>query len=86
MPLRYFYFGIMFHRTGSFTAANTELRAKALRALYGSKGNLVKDALSHSAPNILFDFLIKSCLAFLGIPSSKSFSPNTTSPLIFLKI
>ena len=44
---KYCYLGIIFHRNGSFTAANTELRAKALRALYGLKGNIVKDALSH---------------------------------------
>ena len=56
------YLGIIFHRNGSFTAANTELRAKALRALFGLKGNIVKDALSHCALNILFDSLIKPIL------------------------
>ena len=31
-------------------------------------------------------FMSRSCWAFLGIPTSQSFSPNATSPLIFLKI
>ena len=61
---KYCYLGIIFHRNGSFTAANTELRAKALRALYGLKGNIVKDALSHRALNILFDSLIKPILLY----------------------
>ena len=61
---KYCYLGIIFHRNGSFTAANTELRAKALRALYGLKGNIVKDALSHRSLNILFDSLIKPILLY----------------------
>ena len=61
---KYCYLGIIFHRNGSFTAANTELRAKALRALYGLKGKIVKDALSHRALNILFDSLIKPILFY----------------------
>ena len=61
---QYCYLGIVFHRSGSFTAANNELRAKALRALYGMKGNIIKDCLSHKARNILFDTLVKPVLLY----------------------
>ncbi|KAL5264769.1 hypothetical protein ACHWQZ_G005741 [Mnemiopsis leidyi] len=44
--------------------ANAELRAKALRALYGLKGNIIKDALSHKSICILFDSLIKPILLY----------------------
>ena len=60
----YCYLGIVFHQNGTFTAANAELRAKALRALYGLKGNIVKDALSHKSLCILFDSLIKPILLY----------------------
>ena len=49
---KYCYLVIIFYRNGSFTAANNELRAKVVRALYGLKDNTVKDALSHRALNI----------------------------------
>ena len=58
------YLGIIFHRNRSFMAANTELRVKALRALYDLKGNIVKDTLSKRALNILFDSLIKPILLY----------------------
>ena len=54
----------MFHRNRSFMAANTELRVKALSALYDIKGNKVKDTLSNRALNILFDSLIKPILLY----------------------
>ena len=60
----YFYLGIVFHQNGTFSAANAELRAKALRALYGLKGNIIKDALSHKSICILFDSLIKPILLY----------------------
>ena len=60
----YCYLGIVFHQNGSFTAANAELRAKALRALYGLKGSIIKDALSQKSLCILFDSLIKPILLY----------------------
>ncbi|KAL5263169.1 hypothetical protein ACHWQZ_G008544 [Mnemiopsis leidyi] len=60
----YCYLGIVFHQNGTFSAANAELRAKALRALYGLKGNIIKDALSHKSICILFDSLIKPILLY----------------------
>ena len=45
---KYCYLGIIFHSNGTFTAANTELRAKALRALYSLKSKITKDALLSS--------------------------------------
>ncbi len=61
---KYCYLGIIFHRDGTFTAANAELRANALRALYGLKQQIVKDALSIRSINILFDSLIKPALLY----------------------
>ena len=61
---KYCYLGIIFHRNGSFTSANTELRAKALHAFYSLKSKIIKDALSHKALNILFDALIKPILLY----------------------
>ena len=61
---KYCYLGIIFHQNGSFSMANNELRAKALRAFFGLKGKIIKDSLSHKAKNILFDTLIKSILLY----------------------
>ena len=61
---KYCYLGITFHRNGSFSTANNELRAKALRALYGLKNSIIKDSLSHHAKNTLFDTLIKPILLY----------------------
>ena len=61
---KYCYLGIIFHSNGSFAAANTELRAKAMRALYGLKGGIIKDALSPRSLFILFDSLIKPILLY----------------------
>ena len=61
---KYCYLGIIFHSNGSFAAANTELRAKALRALYGLKGGIMKDALSPRSLYTLFDSLIKPILLY----------------------
>ena len=61
---KYCYLGIMFHQNGSFTTANAELRAKALRGLHGMKHNIVKDSLSFRAINTLFDALVKPILLY----------------------
>ena len=61
---KYCYLGIIFHRNGSFTAANTELRAKALRALFSLKSKIIKDSLSLKAISTLFDSLIKPILLY----------------------
>ena len=61
---KYCYLGVIFHSDGSNAAANTELRAKALRALYGLKGGIIKDALSPRSLFILFDSLIKPILLY----------------------
>ena len=61
---KYCYLGIMFHQNGSFTTANSELRAKALRALFGLKGKIIKDSLSFKSINTLFDALVKPILLY----------------------
>ena len=53
---KYCYLGIIFHSNGSFTAANTELRAKALRALYGLKGSITKNKGCTLTPIIIYPF------------------------------
>ena len=60
----YCYLGIIFHKSGTFRAANAELRAKALRALYGLKGNIIKNALSYKSLISLFDCLVKPILLY----------------------
>ena len=61
---KYCYLGIMFDKSGSFTTANSELRAKALRALYGLKNNIVKTSLSYKSTTTLFDTLVKPVLLY----------------------
>ena len=61
---KYCYLGIIFDQNGNFSAANNELRAKALRALYGLKNNIIKDSLSHKSKMILFDTLVKPVLLY----------------------
>ena len=71
----YCYLGIMFHKNGTFTTANAELRAKALRALYSLKGSIMKDSLSHRSLVMLFDSLIKPILLYgcqILVPYSKT--------------
>ena len=90
---RYCYLGIVFHKNGSFSAANTELRSKALRALYGLKNTIIKDALSYKSLNILFDSLIKPILLYgcqVICPHSKTMGylsklDHRNSPVNFLK-
>ena len=55
----YCYLGIVFHKSGNFKIATNELRKKSLRALFGLKRNIVKNALSIKSLFILFDSLIK---------------------------
>ena len=61
---KYCYLGILFDRNGSFTSANSELRAKALRGFYGLKNNIIKDSLSFKSTSTLFDTLIKPILLY----------------------
>ena len=49
----------MFDKSGSFTTANSELRAKALRALYS-----LKSSLSYKSITTLFDTLVKLVLLY----------------------
>ena len=61
---KYSYLGIIFDRNGTFTAANAELRAKSLRALYSLKNNIIKDSLSYKSIITLFDTLVKPVLLY----------------------
>lgn len=54
----------MFDRNVSFSTANSELRAKALRALYGLKNSIVKNSLSYKSISTLFDALVKPVLLY----------------------
>ena len=62
--IKYCYLGIMFDRNGTFSTANTELRAKALRGFFSLKKNFIKDSLSFKSTTILFDTLIKPILLY----------------------
>ena len=90
---RYCYLGIIFDQNGSFSAANTELRSKALRALYSLKNNIQKDSLSFKSKSILFDTLVKPVLLYgcqIIAPHNKTMNylsnlNDQTSPEHFLK-
>ena len=66
---KYCYLGIVFDKYGSFTKANSELRSKALRALYGLKGKISKPSLSHKSLTILFDTLVKPVRFYMAVKS-----------------
>ena len=55
----YCYLGIEIHKNGRFSYAKTELRKKAIRALYGLKHNLNRKHLSFRSLTTLFDSLVK---------------------------
>ena len=55
----YCYLGIEIHKSGSFTNARTELKKKAMRALYAMKSSVNKSKLSFRSLTTLFDGLIK---------------------------
>jgi hypothetical protein len=46
---KYCYLGIIFDQNGSFSSANSELRAKASRAYYCLKNNIIKSSLSYQS-------------------------------------
>ena len=60
----YCYLGVVFHKNGSFKVALSELRKKALRALFGLKRNILKNSLSITSLFLLFDSLIKPVLLY----------------------
>ena len=90
---KYCYLGITFDQNGTFSAANSQMRAKALRALYGLKNNIVKDSLSYKSRTTLFDTLVKPVLLYgcqVLSPHSKTMKYLTkltddTSPINYLK-
>ena len=63
----YCYLGIEIHKSGSFTLARSELKKKALRALYGLKSTVNKTKISFRALTTLFDSLIKPIVLY-GAP------------------
>ena len=63
----YCYLGIEIHKSGTFTLARSELKKKALRALYGLKSTVNKSKLSFRSLTTLFDSLIKP-IALYGAP------------------
>ena len=61
---RYCYLGIVFDKNGTFTPALSELRKKSLKAFFGLKRYILRDALSFDALLKLFDSLIKPVLLY----------------------
>jgi hypothetical protein len=61
---KYCYLGIIFDQNGSFSSANSELRAKASRAYYCLKNNIIKSSLSYKSTTTLFDTLVKPVLLY----------------------
>ena len=59
---KYCYLGITIDKNGNFTRTLDELRKTALRALFGLKIIIIKEALSFDALLKLFDSLIKPIL------------------------
>ena len=90
---KYCYLGIIFDRNGTFSAANAEMRAKAQRAFYSLKNNIIKDSLSYKSRTTLFDTLVKPVLLYgcqVLAPHSKTMNYLTklsdeTSPDNYLK-
>ena len=89
---KYCYLGIMFHKSGSFLTANAELRAKALRAFYGLKSDIIKGSLSFKSTSTLFDTLVKPILLYgcqIIAPHNKTLKylskPGVKKPENFLK-
>ena len=68
----YCYLGIIIHKSGSFAMARSELKQKAMRALYGLKNTVNKSKLSFRSLTTLFDSLIKPIVLY-GAPI---FTPN----------
>ena len=68
----YCYLGIEVHKSGSFTNARTELKKKAMRALYAMKSSINKSKLSFRSLTTLFDGLIKPIVLY-GAPI---YTPN----------
>ena len=63
----YCYLGIEIHHKGTFSAARSQLKKKAMRSLYGLKGTVNKSRLSFRSLTTLFDSLIKP-IALYGAP------------------
>ena len=63
----YCYLGIEIHNSGSFTLARSELKKKAMRALYAMKNTVNKSKLSFRSLTTLFDSLIKPIVLY-GAP------------------
>ncbi|KAL5254064.1 hypothetical protein ACHWQZ_G013727 [Mnemiopsis leidyi] len=68
----YCYLGIQIHKSGSFAMARSELKQKAMRALYGLKNTVNKSKLSFRSLTTLFDSLIKPIVLY-GAPI---YTPN----------
>ena len=68
----YCYLGIQIHKSGSFSMARSELKQKAMRALYGLKNTINKSKLSFRSLTTLFDSLIKPIVLY-GAPI---YTPN----------
>ncbi|MCP4459356.1 MAG: hypothetical protein GY816_15245, partial [Cytophagales bacterium] len=68
----YCYLGIEIHNSGSFALARTELKKKAMRALYSLKRTVNRSKLSFRALTTLFDSLIKPIVLY-GAPI---YTPN----------
>ena len=63
----YCYLGIEIHNSGSFTQARTELKKKAMRAMYAMKNTINKTKLTFRSLTTLFDSLIKPIVLY-GAP------------------
>jgi hypothetical protein len=63
----YCYLGIDIHNSGSFSLARTQLKKKAMRALYGIKRTVNKSKLTFRLLTTLFDSLVKPIVLY-GAP------------------
>ena len=63
----YCYLGLIIHKSGNMSQARTQLKKKAMRAIYSLKSTVNKTKLSHKSLCNLFDALIKP-IALYGAP------------------
>ena len=74
----YCYLGVEIHNSGSYSLARSELKKKAMRALYALKNTVNKTKLSVRSLTTLFDSLIKPIVLY-GAPI---YSPSMSIPLV----
>ena len=63
----YCYLGIILHKSGNFSEAQSALKIKAMRAFFGLKRTVIRSKLSYKSLITLFDSLIKPIILY-GAP------------------